>query len=119
MKWMFAVSLLALLCGCATTPKGRPMKLVVEGERGTMFTAAYTVDGVRQEETAVMPATISFAGRNAEWEVRRPSGDGAFMVEFWIGEFRRQVTHSSGKPAIRGQVKYSETRESTWAHPVD
>lgn len=95
------------------------MKLVVEGQKGTMFTATYTVDGVRQEETAVMPATISFGGRNAEWEVRRPSCDGAFSVEFWIGEFRRQVTHSSGKAAIRGEVEFSAEREKTWAHPVD
>ena len=95
------------------------MKLVVAGEKGTMLTAAYTVDGVLQEETAVIPATISFAGRNAEWEVRRPSGDRAFSVEFWIGQFKRQVTHSSGKPAIRGKVEFTETREATWAHPVD
>jgi hypothetical protein len=62
-------ALLAILTGCATQPAGRPMKLVILGEKGTMYVAKYTVDGLKQEDSGLMPDTIHFGGRNVEWEV--------------------------------------------------
>lgn len=107
------------LCGCATTPATRPMKLVVTGEPGTMFTAKYKADGILQEQTALMPGTVAFQARNVEWEVTRPSGDGEFRVDLMVGELKRLSTTSSGHRTIRGALKYSANQESYWAQPVD
>jgi len=113
-----AVAVLAVWSGCAT-PAGRPMKLVILGEKGTMYVAKYTVDGLKQEEAGLMPDTVRFGGRNVEWEVLRPSGTNDFRVEFCVGELRRTSTTSAGKSKIRGAIKYDRNHESYWAHPAD
>jgi hypothetical protein len=109
------IAVLAVGSGCATQPAGRPMKLVILGEKGTMYTAKYKVDGLTQEEAGLMPDTIRFGGRSAEWEVLRPSGTNEFRVEFYVGELMRTSTTSAGKPRIRGGVKYDRRSEASWA----
>ena len=117
MFW-FMVGLVAL-SGCATTPAGRPMKLEVLGKPGTMFVAKYTVDGLKQEEAGLMPATVEFGGRSVEWEVFRPNGEDEFRVEFYVGALRRTSTTSGGKSKIRGELKYDANRERYGAQAVD
>ena len=95
------------------------MKLVVTGEKGTMFTARYKADGVLQEHTGLMPETIPFRARNVEWEVTRPSGYGGFQVEFVVGDHKRLSTSNGGRRTIRGAYKSSLNQESYWARPVD
>jgi hypothetical protein len=108
-----------LMSGCVTPPAGRPMKLVILGEKGTMYTAKYTVDGLKQESTGLMPDTIQFGGRNAEWEVQRPSGGRDFRVEFYVGEMKHTSTTSSGKSKIRGAVRYGKNQEVYWGEATD
>ena len=119
MKLWLCLAGVVLLCGCATTPEARPMKLVVTGEPGTMFTAKYKADGILQEHTGMMPATIPFLARNVEWEVTRPSGDRDFRVELVVGELKRLSTTSAGRRTIRGALHYSAREEKYWAHSVD
>jgi hypothetical protein len=113
------VAVLAVWSGCATRPMGRPMKLVILGEKGTMYTAKYTVDGLTQEEAGLMPDTIRFGGRNVEWEVLRPSGTQEFRVEFYVGELKRTSTTSAGKSKIRGAIQYGSDQERYWAAAAD
>ncbi|MGZ8920195.1 MAG: hypothetical protein ACXW3L_04355 [Limisphaerales bacterium] len=116
---MVALLVSLVWSGCATTPMGRPMKLVISGPPGTMFVAKYAVDGAKQEEAGLMPATIQFGGRSVEWEVIRPSGDAEFRVDFWVGELRRSSTTSSGKSKIRGALQYDAEWEKYWAQAAD
>jgi len=113
-------SLVALiLAGCATTPDARSMKLVVTGNAGTMVTVHYTADGVKQEETGVIPVTVRFHGRNAEWEIVRPSGGQEFRVDMYVGDMKRLSTTSSGHSKVRGQIEYSAAQEKYWMSPAD
>lgn len=116
---MSALLALAVWGGCATTPMGRPMKLVISGPPGTMFVAKFKVDGAKQEEAGLMPATIQFGGRSVEWEVLRPSGDAEFRVEFYVGELKRTSTTSAGKAKIRGALQYDAEREKYWGQAVN
>ena len=118
-NWLSVAVIVLGLSGCATTPPTRPMKLVVTGESGRMITAKYKADGVSQEQTALMPATILFRARNVEWEVTQLNGDREFRVELVVGELKRLSTTSSGHRTIRGALKYSANEESYWAHSVD
>ena len=95
------------------------MKLVVLGAPGTMVTVRYKADGVPQEETVLVPATIPFKARNVEWEVIRPSGDEEFRVELLVGDLKRLSTTSGRKSKIRGAMVYNAQQEKYWAQPVD
>lgn len=84
-----------------------------------MFVAKFKVDGAKQEEAGLMPATIQFGGRSVEWEVLRPSGDAEFRVEFYVGELKRTSTTSAGKAKIRGALQYDAEREKYWGQAVN
>lgn len=118
-KWSFLAAMIFALCGCTTTPAARPMRLVVTGEPGTMFTARFKADGVVQEQTALMPATIPFIARNVEWNVTVPNGNRNFRVELYVGNLMRLSTASSGRKTIEGVLNYSNNQEKYWAHTVE
>lgn len=118
---LFLAVAVMLLAGCATAHRAaaRPMKLVVLGPPNIPIAVSYSADGISQRSTTVMPATIEFTGRSAEWKVQRLSGNHEFRVEFYVGDLRRTSTTSAGHSAIQGAILYESDRERYWAQAVE
>ncbi len=117
MKW-FACFLLSvgLLTGCSPL---HPMKIAVVGPGGTPFRGSYTVDGIYQSYTGVMPATVEFTARDLDWRIERQAGTEPFRVESYVGEIRCTSTESSNHRGIRGALETGGDREKYWAEPFD
>jgi hypothetical protein len=123
-NFIVGFTLIALAAGfiliyvfAASSATPRPVRLVITGPDGQVFSGNYVVDGVTNSIKATTPATISFQAGNVDYEFKREGGNGEFRVATYAGNLGRTSTTSGSNQGIRGALHNKRDKESYWATP--
>lgn len=112
-----ALAFILIYVFAASSATPQPVRLVITGPDGQIFSGNYVADGVTNSIKAITPATISFPAGNVSYEFKRDGGTGEFRVALYVGNRCRTSTTSASSQGIRGGLHYRRGKESCWASP--